>query len=104
MRSLGQNPTVVEIKDRIRENFPEVWTMMARKMKDTDPVEMIKYTFRVCDRDGNGYISKAELAHVITNLGERLTEEKKIEMIREADFDVDWKVYYKEYVKLMMPR
>ena len=36
MRSLGQNSTVAEIKDRIRENFPEVWTMMARKMKGTD--------------------------------------------------------------------
>ena len=71
--------------------------------KLNDKVEMIKYTFRLCDRDGNGYISKAELAHVMTNLGERLTEEEITEMIREADIDGDWKMNYDEYVEVMMP-
>ena len=98
MRLFGQTPTVAEIKDRINEDFPEVWTMMSRKMKETDPVEMIKYTFRLCDRDGNGHISKAELTHVMTNLGEGFTEEEITEMIREADIDGDWKLNYEEYV------
>merc|ERR1711865_641239 len=43
--------------------------------------------FKVFDRDGNGFISAAELRHVMTNLGEKLTDEEVDEMIREADVD-----------------
>ena len=43
--------------------------MMARKMRDTDSEEEIKEAFKVFDKDGNGYISAAELRHVMTNLG-----------------------------------
>jgi len=68
--------------------------MMARKMKDTDSEEEIKEAFRVFDKDGNGFISAAELRHVMTNLGEKLTDEEVDEMIREADVDGDGQVNY----------
>ena len=68
--------------------------MMARKMKDTDSEEEIKEAFRVFDKDGNGFISAAELRHVMTNLGEKLTDEEVDEMIREADIDGDGQVNY----------
>lgn len=45
-------------------------------------------------KDGNGYISAAELRHVMTNLGEKLTDEEVDEMIREADIDGDGQVNY----------
>lgn len=65
---------------------------MARKMKDTDSEEEIREAFRVFDKDGNGFISAAELRHVMTNLGEKLTDEEVDEMIREADIDGDGQV------------
>ena len=34
---------------------------MARKMKDTDSEEEIKEAFKVFDKDGNGFISAAEV-------------------------------------------
>jgi len=68
--------------------------MMARKMKDSDSEEEIKEAFRVFDKDGNGFISAAELRHVMTNLGEKLTDEEVDEMIREADIDGDGQVNY----------
>ena len=49
---------------------------------------------RVFDKDGNGFISAAELRHVMTNLGEKLTDEEVDEMIREADIDGDGQVNY----------
>ena len=66
-------------------DFPEFLNLMARKMKDTDSEEELKEAFRVFDKDQNGFISAAELRHVMTNLGEKLTDEEVDEMIREAD-------------------
>jgi uncharacterized protein YneF (UPF0154 family) len=65
-------------------DFPEFLTMMARKMKTSDSEEEIREAFRVFDKDGNGFISAAELRHVMTNLGEKLTDDEVDEMIREV--------------------
>ena len=75
-------------------DFSEFLTMMSRKMKDTDSEEELREAFRVFDKDGNGFISAAELRHVMTNLGEKLTDEEVDEMIREADIDGDGQVNY----------
>ena len=56
--------------------------MMARKMKDSDTEEELKEAFRVFDKDGNGFISAAELRHVMTNLGEKLTDEEGTYLIK----------------------
>ncbi|CAD7688818.1 unnamed protein product [Nyctereutes procyonoides] len=85
-------------------DFPEFLTMMARKMKDTDSEEEIREAFRVFDKDGNGYIGAAELHHVMTNLGEKLTYEEVDEMIREADIDGDGQVNYEEFVQMMIAK
>ena len=57
-------------------------------------VPLLYNCFRVFDKDGDGYISPAELRHVMANLGEKLTEDEVEEMIREADQDGDGKVNY----------
>ena len=75
-------------------DFEEFLHMMAKKMKETDSEEELREAFRVFDKDGNGYISAAELRHVMTNLGEKLTDEEVDEMIKEADLDGDGRVNY----------
>ena len=57
-------------------DFPEFLSPMARKMKNTYTEEELIEAFKVFDRDGNGLISTAELRHVMTNLGEKLTDEE----------------------------
>lgn len=49
-------------------------------------------------------ISCLQLRHVMTNLGEKLTDEEVDEMIREADVDGDGQVNYEEFVKMMMAK
>ena len=55
---------------------------------------MLRMPWQVFDKNGDGYISAIELRHVMTTLGERLTDEEVDEMIREADIDGDQKVNY----------
>jgi calmodulin len=47
---------------------------------------------KVFDRDNNGFISAAELRHVMTSIGEKLTDDEVDEMIREADQDGDGRI------------
>jgi Ca2+-binding EF-hand superfamily protein len=77
----------------------EFLTMMARKMKDTDSEEEIREAFKVFDRDNNGFISAAELRHVMTSIGEKLTDDEVDEMIREADQDGDGRIDCEEIKK-----
>ena len=44
---------------------------------------------------------KCACRHVMTNLGEKLTDEEVDEMIREADIDGDGQVNYEEFVNVM---
>lgn len=110
IRSLGQNPTEAEIQDMINEvdtdgngtiDFREFLDLMAHKMKDFDSDEELREAFKVFDKDQNGYISAAELRHVMINLGEKLTEEEVEMMIKEADTDGDGQVNYEEFVRMM---
>jgi calmodulin len=110
MRSLGQNPTEAELRDMISEvdpdgkgtmDFPEFLNLMSRKMKDTDSEEELKNAFHVFDKEKKGYIPAAELRHVLTNLGEKLTDDEVDEMMREADSDGSGQVKYEEFIKLM---
>jgi calmodulin len=82
-------------------DFPEFLKMMANKVKDEASEEEIRETFRVFDKDGNGYVSPAELRHVLSNIGEKLNEDEIDEMIREADADGDGSINYEEFVAMM---
>lgn len=93
-------------------------SLMSRKVTNVgDDINEVREAFRVCsfftpiifqfqifDKDGNGFISAAELRHVMTNLGEKLTDEEVDEMMREADIDGDGQVNYEDFVAMMTRR
>lgn len=56
-------------------------------MKDTDTEEELVDAFKVFDKDGSGKISSAELRHIMTNLGEKLTDEELDEMVDNSNID-----------------
>ena len=74
---------------------------MAWMMKDPDTEDEIREAFRVFDADDNDFISTAELRHIMTNLGEDLTDEEVDQMIRVAGIDEDDRLSYEEFVDMM---
>ncbi|KAF2325504.1 hypothetical protein GH714_029628 [Hevea brasiliensis] len=57
--------------------------------------------FQLFDRDGNGYISAAELAGSMAKMGQPLTYTELMEMIEEADADGDGVISFNEFTSVM---
>ncbi|KAJ1266259.1 hypothetical protein BS78_08G137400 [Paspalum vaginatum] len=109
----GQRPSAEELREMIRDadadgdgaiDFAEFLGLMARKAAAAGggADEELREAFKVFDKDQNGFISAAELRHVMISLGEKLTDEEVQQMIREADLDGDGQVDYHEFVRMMM--
>ncbi|XP_046679019.1 neo-calmodulin-like isoform X2 [Homalodisca vitripennis] len=110
MRSLGQRPSETELRDMVNEvdqdgngtiEFNEFLQMMSKKMKGADGEDELREAFRVFDKNNDGLISSTELRHVMTNLGEKLSDEEVDDMIKEADLDGDGMVNYDEFVTIL---
>eukprot|EP00440_Ansanella_granifera_P073831 gb/GFBE01080110.1/.p1 GENE.gb/GFBE01080110.1/~~gb/GFBE01080110.1/.p1 ORF type:complete len:459 (+),score=99.76 gb/GFBE01080110.1/:1-1377(+) len=56
----------------------------------------IVQAFRQFDRDGNGFVSAAQLRHVMTEMGQKLTDEEVDSLIRQADVDGNGQINYEE--------
>ena len=84
--------------------FKEFLDLFTQKMKDPDSEEDLIEAFKIFDKDGNGVISANELRHVMTTLGEKLSQEEADEMIKEADIDGDGHINYQEFVKILMSK
>ena len=59
------------------------------------------YVLRSDLQDGNGYINRLELRHVMLNLGEQVTEEECDALVEEADTDGDGCIDYDEFYIMM---
>lgn len=110
MRAMGMNPTEQELLDLINEydtdgsgmiEFPEFCNMMSDKMNAVNDEDMIRMAFRVLDRFGNGTISSKNFKHLMTHIGDKLSDAEVEEMIAEADKDGDGTLNYEEFVKML---
>ena len=110
LRSLGQNPSESEIGDITQQadpdgsgavDFETFLSMIQTKLKDQDSEAEIRESFRVFDKEGNGKISAPELRHIMTTLGEKLTEDEVDEMLNEAETDGDGMINYERFARVL---
>lgn len=113
LKSINQDFTQSQIESIITEadttntgklNLEDFISLMASKYRETDTDEKVINAFRVFDKDGTGVVSANELRHIMTTLGDKLTDEEVDEMIREADINGDGYIYYEDFVRTMMAK
>ena len=109
VRALGMNPSDEELQemiqgrgDCVKITYNDFVDMVGDRMNEVENEDEIREAFAVFDRDGQGFIRAAELRHMMTNLGEKLSDQEVDDMIREAGIDNDGQFRYQEFVDRMI--
>ena len=112
LRALGLNPTQVDVKKVIAdidpsgqkrisfEEFIPIFTTQRKKVMAAG-FEHFSEGFRVFDRDNNGTVSVAEIRHLLTSLGEKLSD-SEVDMLVQGMEDKNGKINYEEFVRTVI--
>ena len=112
MRSLDQHPTGVELSDIINDlknacegtiEYNEFEAIMAKRFENSHSEKDILDAFKIFNKDGKGIISVNEIRHVLTTVGEKLTEEEVDQLIKDLKVDSDGLVKYVDFVNMLVP-
>ncbi|KAF7795470.1 hypothetical protein EIP86_006631 [Pleurotus ostreatoroseus] len=126
LRALGQNPTQAEVADIIagaprdgacfvscigrvlqmltRMDYKAFLTILNRPdgFKPAGTPEEFIRGFQVFDKEGNGYIGAGELRYVLTQLGEKMTDDEVDELLKGVQVGPDGNVNYESFVRTIL--
>ncbi|XP_035780632.1 myosin-2 essential light chain isoform X2 [Anopheles aquasalis] len=110
LRALGQNPTESEVKkftmalkpdERVSfEVFLPIYQGIS-KQRTAETADDFIEGLRHFDKDASGFISSAELRHLLTTLGEKLGDDE-VEQLLQNQEDSQGNVNYEEFVRMVM--
>jgi calmodulin len=112
MNALGKFPSdselndfleQVESKDTDKLHFAQFLTLMMNYMTanpDADYDE-IRDAFKVFDLEDKGYVVGSHLRHILTNLGERLSDREVDEMFYEIGANEETHINIDDFIKIM---
>ena len=110
LRSLNLCPTEAEMADIVKAagggdfNIDTLNTAVDGYLPNQPSMEDTIEAFKVFDKDGKGMIDEPGLRHILTQLGEKFTNEeadlcmKELDESKQDNGDID----YKKFVEIMM--
>ncbi|XP_017061366.1 calmodulin-1 [Drosophila ficusphila] len=110
MRHLGEILTEAEIYDLANEagtefnnqvDFKDFLFVMSKRLEEQNSLASLKQAFRILDRNEVNYITISEIKTVMTNLGEKMSDEDLHEMFQDIDVDRDGKIFFNDFVAAM---
>jgi calmodulin len=104
IQSLGVSISEVDQESVLNNgtiDFNDFLSVISTKKNISSETELIS-AFKVFDKYGRGFITETELLHIMTNLGEELSKDDALLMIREADINGHGKIYYEDFVKIIL--
>mmetsp|Transcript_72141 Transcript_72141/g.108894 ORF Transcript_72141/g.108894 Transcript_72141/m.108894 type:complete len:146 (-) Transcript_72141:86-523(-) len=102
-RAVGLNPTEAQVAEWKKEagsscDKDKFISMAKKKFEDSnDTTDEIIDSFAVFDKDGEGFISAVEFKHILTNMGEALSEKEMQEVMSEVEIGSNGKINYKAF-------
>ena len=110
LRMLGRTPTEAEVKELAdidtdasgRLDWIEYLTLVSTKLDFDGLLERELYSaFAVFDKEGRGYVNAKRLMHVMTSMGDKLTEDEAKDLIEKAEPNDFGLISYKAFARVM---
>ncbi|EMR08135.1 hypothetical protein PNEG_03573 [Pneumocystis murina B123] len=108
LRAVGQNPTLSEVSEIEESILDEVTFDTFLRILNrpngfrpvSDHADFIR-GFQVFDKDSTGFIGVGELKYILTNLGEKLSDDEVNELLKDVNTK-DGVVNYGEFVRMIL--
>lgn len=112
IRSIGLKPSEAEVKSIMKDveqgggdvDLQTLVTLISRKVTGPPPEkpEDLREMFRMYDKDGRGFISVQEMRHLLTTVGEKLTDDEADDLMKMTGCVQKGTVDYNRFVQIVM--
>lgn len=105
LRALGKYVTENNVNNLIQNvNTIDIHNFMIilNKIAPKDTKQNLQEAFEIFDTENNGYINVPEFRHILTNLGEKLTNDEVDNIIMQLDINNEGKIYKEIFLTTLL--
>lgn len=74
---------------------PGQFSHMVGSLRGANYTKQLEEAFKTIDKEGGGYIMASELRHLLTHMGDRITDDEFNTLLAELDVDSNGRVGFK---------